>query len=124
MKKTREMSTKELKRKYNSWMKNFIYGIQALVNEEPRGQQLFFYILLQECLYNKTTNPLIAQMYCRDEEFYKQDDDGGLMEDYQLTPLNRKRLMEAFSDLIVGAGRKKFTNTLTEIKHSQETGGY
>ena len=86
-----QISSRELKRKHSSWMKNFVYGIQELVNEHPTTQHWIFYILLQECLYNKTTSPFFSQMYLKDEDFYKVDTDGGL-EDYQLAPLHRKKL--------------------------------
>lgn len=72
-KKKQEISTKELKRKYNNWMKNFVYGIQQMVNEHPSTQTWIFYILLQDCLYNKTTNPFWVEMYKRDEDFYKKE---------------------------------------------------
>ena len=100
-KKKQEISTKELKRKYNNWMKNFVYGIQQMVNEHPSTQTQIFYILLQDCLYNKTTNPFWVEMYKRDEDFYKKETNG-VLEDYQLAPLDRKRLFNGMEDLITG----------------------
>ncbi len=123
MKTKRAISSRELKRKYSSWMKNFMYGINELVEETKYTQHYIFFILLQECLYNKTTSPFLSQMYKRDEDFYKTDVDGEL-EDYQLAPLNRKKLLGAFEDVITGGGRKKFVNVLSQIKQSQETGEY
>ncbi len=123
MKTKRAISSRELKRKYSSWMKNFMYGINELVEETKYTQHYIFFILLQECLYNQTTSPFLSQMYKRDEDFYKTDVDGEL-EDYQLAPLNRKKLLGAFEDVITGGGRKKFVNVISQIKHSQETGEY
>lgn len=123
MRRKREISSREMKRKYSSWMKNFVYGIDELVNEDTTTQHYLFFILLQDTLYNGTTSPFFSQMFKRDEDFYKVDTDGGL-EDYQLAPLLRKKLLEAFEDLITGGGRKKFTNVLSQIKHSQEIGEY
>ena len=118
MKNKRAISSRELKRKYSSWMKNMMFGINELVNEDTNTQHYIFFILLQECLYNKTTSPFLSQMYKRDEDFYKTDVDG--LEDYQLAPLNRKKLLEAFTDVITGGGRKKFVNVISQIKHSQD----
>ena len=67
----------------------------------------------------------VIQKQVRDyfARIYKTDVDGEL-EDYQLAPLNRKKLLGAFEDVITGGGRKRFTNVLSQIKHSQETGEY
>ena len=129
-KKKKEISTKELKRKYNNWMKNFVYGIQQMVNEHPSTQTWIFYILLQDCLYNRTTNTFFSQMYKRDKDFYKIDTDGGLefltdnLEDYQKGHLDRKRLINGMEDLITGGGRKKFVGVLNQLKQSYENGEY
>ena len=122
----RAISSGELKRKYDTWMRNFKYGIEQLVNEDTLTQHYIFFTLLQECLYNKTTIPYLQQMYHRDIDFYKVDDTDDL-EDYQLIPLQRKKLLEAFEEVITGGGRKKFTNVISKIKQSlieKETGDY
>ena len=122
----RAISSGELKRKYDTWMRNFKYGIEQLVNEDTLTQHYIFFTLLQECLYNETTIPYIQQMYHRDIDFYKVDDTDDL-EDYQLIPLQRKKLLEAFEEVITGGGRKKFTNAISKIKQSlieKETGDY
>tara|TARA_Y100000593_G_C4171820_1_gene267431 strand:- start:228 stop:614 length:387 start_codon:yes stop_codon:yes gene_type:complete len=122
----RAISSGELKRKYDTWMRNFKYGIEQLVNEDTLTQHYIFFTLLQECLYNETTIPYIQQMYHRDIDFYKVDDTDDL-EDYQLIPLQRKKLLEAFEEVITGGGRKKFTNVISKIKQSlieKETGDY
>ena len=122
----RAISSGELKRKYDTWMRNFKYGIEQLVNEDTLTQHYIFFTLLQECLYNKTTIPYLQQMYHRDIDFYKVDDTDDL-EDYQLIPLQRKKLLEAFEEVITGGGRKKFTNAISKIKQSlieKETGDY
>ena len=122
-KKKQEISTRELKRKYNNWMKNFVYGIKQMVNEHPSTQTWIFYILLQDCLYNKTTNPFWVEMYKRDEDFYKKETIG-VLEDYQLAPLDRKRLFNGMEELITSGGRKKFVGILSQMKQSYEKGEY
>ena len=128
--KKQEISTKELKRKYNNWMKNFVYGIQQMVNESSNTQSWIFFILLQDCLYNRTTNTFFSQMYKRDKDFYKIETDDGLefltnnLEDYQIAPLDRKRLFNGMEDLITGGGRKKFVGVLSQLKQSYENGEY
>ena len=122
-KKKQEISTRELKQKHNKWMKNFVYGIQQMVNEHPSTQTWIFYILLQDCLYNKTTNPFWVEMYKRDEDFYKKETNG-VLEDNQLAPLDRKRLFNGMEDLITGGGRRKFVGILSQLKHSYENGEY
>ena len=122
-KKKQEISTRELKQKYNKWMKNFVYGIQQMVNEHPSTQTWIFYILLQDCLYNTTTSPFFSQMYQRDEDFYKKETNG-VLEDYQLAPLDRKRLFNGMEDLITSGGRKKFVGVLNQLKQSYENGEY
>ncbi len=117
------ISTRELKQKHNKWMKNFVYGVQEMVNSHPNIQHWIFFILLQDCLYNKTTNPFFAQMYQRDEEFYKVETDDGL-EDYQLAPLDRKRLLNGMEELIISGSRKKFVGILEQLKQSYEKGEY
>ena len=122
----RAISSGELKRKYDTWMRNFKYGIEQLVNEDTLTQHYIFFTLLQECLYNQTTIPYLQQMYHRDIDFYKTDDTDDL-EDYQVVPLHRKKLLQAFEDVITGGGRKRFTNVVSEIRKSvieKETGDY
>ena len=128
--KRKEISSRELKRKYNQFMKNMVDGIQQMVNAHPSTQSWIFFVLLQDCLYNKTTNPFFVEMYRRDEDFYKVDTDGGLeyltnnLEDYQLGHLDRKRLINGMEDLITGGGRKKFVGVLSQLKQSYENGEY
>ena len=128
--KRKEISSRELKRKYNQFMKNMVDGIQQMVNAHPSTQSWIFFVLLQDCLYNKTTNPFFVEMYRRDEDFYKVDTDGGLeyltnnLEDYQLGHLDRKRLINGMEDLITGGGLKKFVGVLNQLKHSYENGEY
>ena len=128
--KRKEISSRELKRKYNQFMKNMVDGIQQMVNAHPSTQSWIFFILLQDCLFNKTTNPFIAEMYRRDEGFYKVDTDSGLeyltnnLEDYQLGHLDRKRLINGMEDLITGGGLKKFVGILSQMKQSYENGEY
>tara|TARA_Y100001960_G_scaffold313018_1_gene375444 strand:+ start:381 stop:767 length:387 start_codon:yes stop_codon:yes gene_type:complete len=122
MKTKRTISSRELNRKYSQWMKNFKYGIGELLNEDEITQHYIYFILLQECLYNKTTSPFLSQMYQRDDDFYKKDVDG--LEDYQLAPLLRKKLLDAFEELLTGGGRKKFVNVISQIKKSLEVGEY
>ena len=122
----RSISSQELRRKYDTWMRNFKYGIEQLVNEDTLSQHYIFFTLLQECLYNQTTIPYLQQMYHRDIDFYKTDDTDDL-EDYQVVPLHRKKLLQAFEDVITGGGRKRFTNVVAEIRKSvieKETGDY
>tara|TARA_Y100000588_G_scaffold312220_1_gene338775 strand:+ start:533 stop:961 length:429 start_codon:yes stop_codon:yes gene_type:complete len=123
----RSISSYELRRKYDTWMRNFKYGIEQLVNEDENTQKHIYFILLQECLYNKTTSPFLSQMYQRDEDFYKVDNDGAdtqHLDDYQLAPLLRKKLLEAIEEVITGGGRKKFRNVISKIKQSQEVGAF
>ena len=112
MKTKRTMSSEELKRKYNQFMKNMVDGIQQMVNAHPSTQSWIFFILLQDCLYNKTTSPFFVEMYKRDEDFYKKETNG-VLEDYQLAPLDRKNLFNGMEDLITGGGRKKFVGILS-----------
>tara|TARA_Y100000588_G_C14091196_1_gene854551 strand:- start:48 stop:434 length:387 start_codon:yes stop_codon:yes gene_type:complete len=122
----RSISSQELRRKYDTWMRNFKYGIEQLVNEDTLTQHYIFFTLLQECLYNQTTIPYLQQIYHRDIDFYKTDDTDDL-EDYQVVPLHRKKLLQAFEDVITGGGRKRFTNVVSEIRKSvveKETGDY
>ena len=48
----------------------------------------------------------------------------GVLEDYQLAPLDRKRLFNGMEDLITGGGRKKFVGVLSQLKQSYENGEY
>ena len=62
-------------------------------------------------------------MYKRDEDFYKKETNG-VLEDYQLAPLDRKRLFNGMEDLITSGGRKKFVGVLSQLKQSYENGEY
>ncbi len=115
MGKKRKITDGELNRQYKQYMNNFMSGIRELVNVDDKTQYYIFFILLHECLYNKTTSPVFLEMYKRDDSFYKVDTDGEL-EDYQIAPHQRKRLIEGLEGLVTGGGRKKFVNILQELE--------
>ena len=121
--KKRELTTRELRRKYSKWMKSFVDGVRQIIDSDRELQSYLWMIVLQDCLYNKSTSPFFSQMYKRDEDFYKVDTDNGL-EDCQLGHLNRKRLISGVEDLICCGGRKRFSGVLTQILQSCEKGEY
>ena len=100
-------------------MKNFQYGISEIVELPSNTQQYILFCLLQDTLYNSTTNPIFSQLYKQD--LYERDE---LLVDVELAPLNRKRLLDATQELITGGGRKKFVGVLNSIDKSFSTGEY
>ena len=44
--------------------------------------------------------------------------------DYELVPLNRKRLVNALEEYISGGGKKKFTDVIKQINFSMHGGFY
>ena len=118
-KRPNQMSPAELRRKYGCWMKNLIYGIQQIIELPEQTQQRLLFCVLQETLYNPTTNPFLYQMY-KDDPFPEETS----MNDTELIPLNRNRLFAGIENLITGGGRKKFVGVLNSIDKSISTGEY
>ena len=114
-----QMTDTELRRKYSSWMKHFVYGVGQITELPKRTQHYLWFCVLQETLYNPTTNPFLHQMYKSDP--FPVDTD---MNDTELSPLNRKRLFSGMENLITNGGRKKFVGVLNGIDKSYSKGEY
>jgi hypothetical protein len=120
-KKPHQMDEKELKRIHDRWMGNITYGINEILALSKDTQQYILFCLLQDTLYNSTTNPIFSQLYKKD--LYTRYDDEPLV-DVELAPLNRKRVMEGLQELITGGGRRKFVGVLGNIDKSFHRGEY
>ena len=120
-KKPTQMDEKELKRIHDRWMGNITYGINEILELPKDTQQYILFCLLQDTLYNSTTNPIFSQLYKKD--LYTRFDDEPLV-DVELAPLNRKRVMEGLQELITGGGRRKFVGVLGNIDKSFHRGEY
>jgi hypothetical protein len=120
-KKAHQMDEKELKKIHDRWMGNITYGINEILALPKDTQQYILFCLLQDTLYNSTTNPIFSQLYKQD--LYTRYDDEPLV-DVELAPLNRKRVMESLQELITGGGRRKFVGVLGNIDKSFHRGEY
>ena len=121
VKKAHQMDEKELKKIHDRWMGNITYGINEILALPKDTQQYILFCLLQDTLYNSTTNPIFSQLYKQD--LYTRYDDEPLV-DVELAPLNRKRVMESLQELITGGGRRKFVGVLGNIDKSFHKGEY
>ena len=111
------MSEAELKRKHKSYMKQFVYGTTQ-ITELPKQTQIYLWaVVLQEALYNQTTNPFWNEMYKQDIEPNNIE-----MDDVQLFPLIKKKLENSMEELITTGGRRKFVGVLNSIQKSYEHG--
>ena len=114
-----QLSEAELRRKYNSWMNHFTYGATQ-ITELPKETQIYLLgVLLQQTLYNQTTNPLWSEMYKHNLYPYETD-----MEDTKLLPLIKKKLENSMEDLITTGCRRKFVGVLNSIDKTYNTGEY
>ena len=118
-KRPNQMNETELRRKYSTWMKNFSFGLSELI-ELPKNTQMYLWgCVLQQSLFNQTTNPFWNEMYKND--LYPDETD---MEDVKLSPLNKKRLENSMEELITTGCRRKFVGVLNSIDKSFHTGEY
>jgi|SaaInlStandDraft_2_1057019.scaffolds.fasta_scaffold83312_2 hypothetical protein len=118
-KRPNQLSETELRRKYNSWMNHFTYGATQ-ITELPKETQIYLLgVLLQQTLYNQTTNPLWSEMYKHNLYPYETD-----MEDTKLLPLIKKKLENSMEDLITTGCRRKFVGVLNSIDKTYNTGEY
>ena len=120
-KKPHQMDEKTLLRTHDRWMKNIQYGISQILELSNETQQYILFCLLQDTLYNTTTNPIFSQLYKQD--LYTRYVDEPLV-DVELSPLNRKRVMDGLEELITGGGRRKFVGVLNSVDKSFHTGEY
>ena len=118
-KRPNQLSEAELKRKYSSWMKNFVYGATQ-ITELPQETQIYLWsVVLQQILYNQTTIPFWSEMY--KHNLYPNETD---MEDAKLSPLIKKKLEHSMEDLITTGCRRKFVGVLNSIDKTYNTGEY
>ena len=118
-KRPNQLSEAELKRKYSSWMKNFVYGAMQ-ITELPKETQLYLWgVVLQQTLYNQTTIPFWSEMY--KHNLYPNETG---MEDAKLSPLIKKKLEHSMEDLITTGCRRKFVGVLNSIDKTYNTGEY
>ena len=120
-KKPHQMDEKTLLRTHDRWMKNIQYGISQILELSNETQQYILFCLLQDTLYNDTTNPIFSQLY--KQNLYTRYVDEPLV-DVELSPLNRKRVMDGLEELITGGGRRKFVGVLNSVDKSFHTGEY
>ena len=120
-KKPHQMDEKTLLRTHDRWLGNITYGINEILELPKDIQQYVLFCLLQDTLYNDTTNPIFSQLYKQD--LYTREDDDPLV-DVELSPLNRKRVLKGLEELITGGGRKKFVGVLNSVEKSFHTGEY
>ena len=117
-----QLSDKELKLKYKKWLKNFIKGVDEILDLPSGQQQYLWFCMLNECLYTQESNPFLAQMYKSDGLY--DVDDAEPLEDYQLVPMNRARLIEGMKTFLMNGGKKKWTDTLRIINESADKEDY
>lgn len=117
--KPNQFSDGELRRIYTKYIENLSFGINEIINLPALTQTFLWHMVLQDNLYNSTTNPFLHQMYQKNVFPFEED-----MPDTQLTPLLRKKLFNGFENLIAGGGRKKFEGVLQEIQTTFNTGEF
>jgi hypothetical protein len=122
MKKKTKLTEKELRKKHTNWFKNFSNGIDEILNLDHLNQKYLWYCVLNECLYTTESNPFLRQMYKSNEMDYEYGKP--LLEDVQLVPMNRARLVEGMKSLLMNGGKKKFTDTLKQIENSADREDY
>ena len=120
-KKPHQKNEKSLVRTHDRWMSNITYGISEILELPKDIQQYVLFCLLQDTLYNDTTNPIFSQLY--KQNLYTRYADEPLV-DVELCPLNRKRLMSGMENLITGGGRRRFVGVLNSVDKSFHTGEY
>jgi hypothetical protein len=117
-----QLTNKELKQKYNMWYGNFMIGIDDILNMPCDVQQYLWFCVLQECLYNNESNPILSQMYQREDLFTEEDKEG--LSDAQLAPMNKVRLFEGMKTFLMNSGKRKWVDTLHKIQTSSNKGDY
>lgn len=122
MVKKTELTKTELRRKYSKWMINFVKGIQEIQNLDRNTQTHLWFCMLNECLYTTESNPFLSKMYKFDGLY--EVEDSGLLEDFQLMPMNRARLVEGMKSYLMNGGKRKWTDTLKRIEDSFDRGDY
>ena len=116
-----QMSEAELKRKYKRWMEHFVYGTTQ-ITELPQDTQIYLWgVVLQQALYNQTTNPFWYEMYKQEDNLYPNETD---IDDTKLFPLIKKKLEHSMEDLITTGCRRKFVGVLNSIDTTFRTGEY
>jgi hypothetical protein len=117
-----ELTNKELKQKYNKWYGNFMNGINEILDMPTHTQQYLWFCVLQECLYNNESNPILSQMYKRENLFTEEDKED--LSDAQLAPMNKARLIEGMKTFLMNSGKRKWMDTLHKIQTSSNKGSY
>ena len=120
-KKPHQMDERSLLRTHDRWLGNITYGINEILELPKETQQYILFCLLQDTLYNNTSNSIFSQLY--KQNLYTRYADEPLV-DVELCPLNRKRLMSGMENLITGGGHRKFVGVLNSIHKSFHTGVY
>ena len=122
MRRKTKLTEKELRKKHTNWFKNFSKGIDEILNLDHINQKYLWYCVLNECLYTTESNPFLSQMY--KSNVMDWEDGKPLLEDVQLVPMNRARLIEGMKSLLMNGGKKKFTDTLKRIEDSADREDY
>ena len=130
MKKMISIGTNELSKKINRYMSNMVAATKHIAEQDEGQIQYILFCLLQDSMYTGSSSPFMCKHYdmMHSDEKYKEKYDllrdvHGLF-DYELVPLNRKRLVNALEEFISGGGKKKFTDVIKQINFSMHGGFY
>ena len=131
--------------KVNKYLRNLWTGINLIHEQHGDLQKYVLWNMFWDCIYNTHTNSFISkhiEEMEKDDEYRQQvklhssayddinvvrlldDEPEGELLDYQLCPMNKKRLEDGMTDLINTGGVAKFKQVLDDLDKSLIKGRY
>ena len=142
---SRPLDRRTIFTKCNKFSKNLWSGINLILEQHGDLQKYVLWNMFWDCIYNTHTNSFISkhiEEMEKDDEYRQQvklhssaydeinivrlmdDEPEGELFDYQLCPMNKKRLENGMTELINTGGVAKFQKVLDDLDKSLIRGRY
>ena len=142
---SRSIDRRSIFQKCNKFSKNLWSGINLILQQHGDLQKYVLWNMFWDCIYNTHTNSFISkhiEEMEKDDEYRQyvklhssayddinvvrllDDEPEGELFDYQLCPMNKKRLEDGMRNLIDTGGVAKFQRVLDDLDKSLIKGRY
>ena len=122
---SRPFDQRSITTKYNKFLKNLWSGVNLILEQHEDLQKYVLWNMFWGCIYTTHSNSFISKHIEQvNQDSLTNDEFKGELFDYQLCPMNKKRLENGMENLIDTGGVAKFQKVLDDLDKSLIRGRY
>ena len=122
---SRPFDKRSITNKCNKFSKNLWSGINLILQQHEDLQKYVLWNMFWDCIYTTHSNSFISKHIEEVKQDSSTNDEfNGELFDYQLCPMNKKRLEDGMRNLIDTGGVAKFQRVLDDLDKSLIRGRY